>query len=432
MTSWWSRSAWQAALSRLRPRTARARHAVAALGLIGGAALTSVSILATGPAAVPEPHREKAWPVAVLETMPTALSPTFTVYGRVESGQHAGLGSDVNAAIVQVLVHEGDWVQEGDTLVELDDAEARLALAERTAELARQRALFRSIESEQAMLERTLAQARSVNAITEAKLTRHRSLMAQRLISQSQLDDVLAEANRAAIELEAHERRLEDLPNRLAAQRAEVDRTEALAARARLELERTVVRAPFAGPVLEVKAAPGDRNRPGSVLVTLANADAFEIRTQMPDRYEARLQRYLLEGQPVIGVLADGRVLELSRLAHNIRPGQTGIDAFFRPPPGDFAATGLPPLGRVVDLRVELPAEPDVVALPIASLYDNDRVYAVEERRLKAIRVERVGELQLPDGDFRVLVRSPELTGGRTVITTQLPRAISGLLVEPS
>ena len=86
----------------------------------------------------------------------------------------------------------------------------------------------------------------------------------------------------------------------------------------------------------------------------------------------------------------------------------------------------------MVDLRIRLPEEAGVVALPIASLYENDRVYAVEDSRLQAIDVERVGELHTPEGEYRVLVRSPELYQGRQVITTQLPKAVSGLLVESS
>jgi HlyD family secretion protein len=108
------------------------------------------------------------------------------------------------------------------------------------------------------------------------------------------------------------------------------------------------------------------------------------------------------------------------------------VDAFFHPAPGTDASA-LPPLGRVVDLRIELPAEPDVVALPIGSLYDNDRIYAVEDNRLRAIHVERVGELQLPDGDYRVLVRSPELAGRAAGDHhPAATRGVSGLLVEAS
>src|SRR5690606_24345095 len=96
-------------------------------------------------------------------------------------------------------------------------------------------------------------------------------------------------------------------------------------------------------------------------------------------------------------LLIDGRRLDLARLAHQVRPGRSGLDAFFRL--SAAGGTPLPPLGRVVDMQVRLPEEPDVVALPIASLYENDRIYAVEDRRLRAITVERVGELHTADGE---------------------------------
>ncbi len=105
--------------------------------------------------------------------------------------------------------------------------------------------------------------------------------------------------------------------------------------------------------------------------------------------------------------------------------------AFFRP--ATVQPTELPALGRVVDMLIRLPEEAGVVALPVAALYENDRIYAVDDKdRLQAIDVERVGELQTRDGEYRVLVRSPKLAEGRKVITTQLPKAVSGLLVQPS
>jgi hypothetical protein len=88
-----------------------------------------------------------------------------------------------------------------------------------------------------------------------------------------------------------------------------------------------------------------------------------------------------------------------------------------------------------------------VVALPVQSIYENDRIYAIrdvatndssqldgagQEYRLEAITIERVGEAQAEDGQHRILVRSPEISAGQKIITTQLPRAISGLLVKPA
>jgi hypothetical protein len=94
------------------------------------------------------------------------------------------------------------------------------------------------------------------------------------------------------------------------------------------------------------------------------------------------------------------------------------------------AGERLPAIGRVIDLEIAIPAQQNVVALPVQSIYENNRIYEVVDERLKAIEVERIGELRTPTGDYRVLVRSPHLSDGVTIITTQLPKAISGLLVE--
>jgi hypothetical protein len=181
---------------------------------------------------------------------------------------------------------------------------------------------------------------------------------------------------------------------------------------------------------LAVHVAPGDRSGSGDSLVELAQADAFEVRVQIPASYESRFQRHLDGDHGIAATLADGRRLELARLAHRVRAGQSGLDAFFHLDPG--ASQSLPPIGRVVDMRIRLPEEAGVVALPIASLYENDRVYTVEDHRLRAVHVERVGELHTEDGQYRVLVRASELAQGQPVITTQLPKAVSGLLVEAS
>ena len=120
--------------------------------------------------------------------------------------------------------------------------------------------------------------------------------------------------------------------------------------------------------------------------------------------------------------------MKLVRLSSQVREGQSGLDAFFKV--NVAAGESLPAIGRVIDLSITMPTEHDVVALPVQSIYENNRIYEVVDDRLNAIEVERVGELQTPDGHYRVLVRSPKLSGGKTIITTQLPTAISGLLVE--
>ncbi len=422
-------------------RTPRRRRFAAGTGFILIALLASVSIFATGPNPAPAVRTEKAWPVSVIEVTPAAIQPSFTAFGRVESSNVTHLKTDLNAQVADIHVREGDWVEAGDELITLDARELELALDERRAELAQLTANLASVRTQKEMLEASTEQYRSVYQVAEKKLERHRDLMAKRLISQSLLDEVTAEADQASIRYRDHMRALTDVPNLMAAAQAAVDRATAQVRQAELDIEKTRIAAPFRGPILGVFVAPGDRSNLGATLADIANADAFEVRVQIPVRYGDRLHDTLARGSEVTATTKDGVPLTLSRLSSRVRPGQSGLDAFFEL----HVTTGSPhtALGRLLELNVTLPEETSVVALPVQAIYENDRIYAVEassaepegaatEFRLEAITVERVGEMQDENGEHRILVRSPAIHDGERIITTQLPRAISGLLVEPA
>jgi hypothetical protein len=59
-----------------------------------------------------------------------------------------------------------------------------------------------------------------------------------------------------------------------------------------------------------------------------------------------------------------------------------------------------------------------------------DRIYRLDEGRMTALDVERIGEYRGPDGSVQVLVRSAALRAGDQIVTTQLPNAVNGLKVE--
>jgi hypothetical protein len=168
----------------------------------------------------------------------------------------------------------------------------------------------------------------------------------------------------------------------------------------------------------------------GSALLEIADAASFELRVQIPNAYGDRFHAHLSRSSTVYADTDYGTRLKLLRFASQVRTGQSGLDAYFQV----AVQSGAPAtaLGRMVAVSVNLPEEDDVVALPVQSLYENNRIYAVKDQRLQSIRIERVGELRTEQGEYRVLVRSPELKPGEKIITTQLPRAISGLLVEPA
>ncbi len=393
--------------------------------IIGIALLTSASIFATGPSAAPAEHVEKAWPVSVMQATPATLQPTFSAFGKLESNRVAHLRSDLIARVEQVNVREGDWVERDALLVQLDSREAELKVMEREAELKQHNAHLASMQVQLKLERESAAHFASKFQVARDKLERHEDLLTKRLIAKSLYDEVKAQADQASIDYRNHRQVLENLPNQIAAHEASVARAKALLQQAELDLEKTAIRAPFSGPILAVHTAPGDHSNLSTPLVDIADAAGFEVRVQVPDQYASQFDAAAAES--ITGTAENGATLTLARLANHVRSGQTGMDAFFEFDAGTKAA---PALGRVFSMRIELPPQSDLVAVPVQSVYDNKRIYTVRDNRLVGFDVERVGELESEHEGYRLLIRSAALNPGDAVITTQLPRAISGLLVE--
>ncbi|MEZ5598457.1 MAG: biotin/lipoyl-binding protein [Pseudomonadales bacterium] len=409
------------------PFIGKLRNKRVVLITLGATVVMSALLVATAPHAAPEQPVEKAWPVTVMTVSPAAMQPSFTSFGRYETNRTAELSSDLPVRVAEVPVQEGQEVKAGEVVVRLDDGDLSRRVRELDAARSSARAALASARSELRLAQRTRGDFRLLHEAAQSKLARHRELLEKRLIAQTLFDDVANQAAEVSIRYQTQERLVEDLPNRITQAQADLTRAEAALEQAQQDLEETLVRAPFDGPVLAVETAGGEMNIPGRTLVRMSARGGFELRLEVPDRYSGRLQKYLAAGIEVQALTDDGLQFTLARLGRQVREGRSGVDAFFAPAPG-AADAGI--IGRVAQAWITLPAETDLVAVPVQALYENDRVYRIIDNRLNATPVERIGETS-ENGDYRILVRSPALTSGNTILATQLPQAVSGMLVAP-
>ncbi|ALO44827.1 efflux RND transporter periplasmic adaptor subunit [Pseudohongiella spirulinae] len=397
--------------------------------ILGMFFLLSALVVATGPEAAPMERVEREWPVSYGVIEPAALSPSLQVYGKLETAQLASLRASVTADVAEVRVREGDWVNKGDVIIGLDEREANLRLQAARAAVRRTEAALASVQSEW-QLAKTLGEHHQAQAdMASEKLKRFQSLHQQRMIADAQLDEVRHEANERAMVHARHQATLSDFPNQLIQSQAALEEAQARLAQAQLELTQTQVRSPFNGRIETLEVAVGDRVSAGAALVQVADYDSLQVRASVPTQIAQKLRADMLEGQPVVAKSdMHGRQLgfELRGLAGSVKSGQSGIDSYFHVN-ADPSLT----LGSIINLTLSLPAEHNVVAVPLHALYDNSRVYRIADSRLQAVDIERVGEYTDQEGNYRILVRSPELSRGDQIMMSQLPTAVTGLLVNP-
>ncbi len=198
--------------------------------------------------------------------------------------------------VVEVAVQAGDRVATGDVLFRIDDRTARLAMAERTAEVAAAKARLEDALAQLALLaaQRDGAQARLAEAEARVRDLARDVEVGERLAAENAV--AAREAERRVAALAAGEAHLAaaraDLASAetalaladpqtgaaIAVARAGLTEAEARLASAQSDLEALAVRAREAGTVLSVEVRHGQPADPSQTAVELAPDDGVILR----------------------------------------------------------------------------------------------------------------------------------------------------------
>ncbi len=370
---------------------------------------------------------ERKWRVEVREVEPRRLSPSLTLYGRVETPSMFKAASPASSRVDRVPVREGDRVQQGQLLISLDERDFQPRLNQARAEVADLEAQVRSEDIRQESDLAALKHEKRLLTLTRDGVDRAQRLQKQKLGSDSARDEAEQALARQALSLSNRQLAIADHPARLKALEARLQRARAGLAEIELDFERSKVHAPFAGMIAQVEVAEGDQVSENMVLLSMYDPAGLEVRARIPAPFQAELQQARLAGQSLTAEtsIGGGQVsLHLVRLAGEADP--SGVDALFRVDSGaEWLRTG-----QVLRFNLGLVPRDQSVPVPYAAVYGGNRIYKLVAGRMKGVQVESLGNFYDEQGNEQLLVRSPELTAGEQLVVTHLPNAIDGLSAE--
>lgn len=374
-----------------------------------------------------KPITEQVWGVASHLVNLQDIAPEVTLYGVIEARETVQLSSTVNAFVTQVSIGRGDRVSKGQTLIELDDRELRLTLDQRKASLKDAKTRIKTEVNSHKTNQQALLIEQQLQAINQKNFDRQQQLVIQKVAPTSRLEDATRALQQQQLALLNRKNTIANYPNRIAQLESQVTQSQILLQFAQLDLERTQIKAPFNGRILSVDTATGNRVGNGDRVAKLYNTKSLEVRSQIPARYLPMMQT-TDSGQGLeASIIHNGKPydLVLDRLSAEASASQGGIDAFF-----SLKGAQDIEVGRNLQLKVKLPTEANVVALPNLAIYGQNRIYRIVDQRLEAMSIMRIGDWTSPTGQQLTLIRSAELNTGDQILTTQLPNAVTGLLVE--
>ncbi len=328
--------------------------------------------------------------------------------GYVTARRQATVSAQITGKLTDVLIEEGEHVEAGQVLAQLESRSQRAQRAEADAQLGEARARVRQFESE-------LAQARR-------DYTRQQDLVTRNLASVQAV--------------EAARTQVDSLAAQLAAQQEAVQLAAAQVRSAQVQLDYTTVRAPFAGVVIAKAAQVGEIVSPLSAgggftrtgIGTLVDMDSLEVEVDVNEAYinrvmpggpaEAVLDAYQDWTIPA-HVIAIIPTADRGKATVKVRIGLDQKDPRILPDMGvrvSFLAKQAPEGAR--------PPAPGVLvpATAIVQRGDTNVVFVVESDRARAQVVkpgQPFGDLTLVDGleaGVRV-VRAPaqEMTDGARI-----------------
>jgi multidrug efflux pump subunit AcrA (membrane-fusion protein) len=337
-------------------------------------------------------------PVAIVEKHP--VQARYEAVGTVCAKVSSTIQSKMMGHVLTVNVREGDRVDAGQVLVEIDSREAESRAKSTEGAVREAEEAQKETESAIQAAMRSKDAADAGNTLASSTFKRYQGLLASKAVSPQVFDEVeakqkeaMANAARAADMVLSAQAKLGEVNARIEQAKAEFENARTL-------LSFAKVTAPFAGIITGKSVDVGDLAAPGIPLLTVEDPQQYRLETQVNE-------------EQVHGMVEGAKA---SVVLDALGKGENG-----EPPPLDGTIAEIvpsaDPVSRTFVVKIDLPRDPAIksgmfgralfdtgqkhtVTIPETALFHRgqlDGVYVVDEGNVARLRLVTVGKRYASD-----------------------------------
>lgn len=213
---------------------------------------------------------------------------TIVATGHVETPHRISIGSQIVGVVKNIPVSEGQIVQAGQVLIELDDAEWRAAAQQADMLVLQAQARLRQVREVQApVAAQSLVQAEINVSYAEKQWHRNVDLFTKSFISQVALDEAKKNVDLTQAQLQTAKKQVQTThptgsDYQIAA--TALSQAEANSKVAYSRRQHTVIKTPIAGTLISRDVETGDVVQAGKALMTLSPSGATQLVVQIDEK----------------------------------------------------------------------------------------------------------------------------------------------------
>jgi multidrug efflux pump subunit AcrA (membrane-fusion protein) len=227
----------------------------------------------------------------------------YEAVGTVRARNSSVIAARIMGNVVKLYVREGDRVQAGQTLIELENREAGTQIAKAQAGVRESTHALDEVDRNTRAAESAQQAANANEQLANTTFNRYRTLFERKSVSPQEFDEVRTKLEIAKAESEHADRLLQATRARRAQMLARIDQAKADVSGARIYAGYSRLVSPINGIVVSKQADVGTMATPGVPLITIENDSTYQLEVAVE---ESQLSNIHLHDQARVQIEAIG------------------------------------------------------------------------------------------------------------------------------